>query len=123
MAGSPRKLLLVGWDAADWKMITPLLDAGLMPGLASIIEQGVMGNLATLRPMLSPMLWTSVATGKLADKHGVLGFLEPSIDGLSAQPVGSATRRTKALWDILAQSEYRTHVVGWYATHPAEPLN
>ena len=33
-----------------------------------------MGNLATLQPILSPMLWNSVATGKFADKHGILGF-------------------------------------------------
>ena len=47
------------------------------------------------------LLWTSIATGKLPDKHGVLGFLEPSIDGRTAVPVGSATRRTEALWNIL----------------------
>ena len=59
-----RKVLLVGWDAADWQIIHPLIDAGRMPNLARFIEDGAMGNLASLRPILSPMLWTSVATGK-----------------------------------------------------------
>jgi predicted AlkP superfamily phosphohydrolase/phosphomutase len=36
-----------------------------------------MGNLATLQPILSPMLWNSVATGKFADKHGIHGFIAP----------------------------------------------
>ncbi len=45
-------LLLIGWDAADWKIITPLLDAGLMPTLNTFIDEGVMGNLASLQPML-----------------------------------------------------------------------
>ena len=26
-----KKVLLVGWDAADWKVIHPLMDAGEMP--------------------------------------------------------------------------------------------
>src|SRR5207244_7565682 len=78
---------------------------------------------ATLRPMLSPMLWTSIATGKFADKHGILGFLEPSADKSRALPVGSTTRTTKALWNILSQSGLRTHAIGWFASHPAEKLS
>jgi len=53
----PRKVLLIGWDAADWKVIHPLLDAGKMPHLARFLEKGVMGNIATLQPALSPTLW------------------------------------------------------------------
>ena len=47
-----KKILLVGWDAADWRVITPLLDAGQMPALESLIDRGVMGNLSTLTPPL-----------------------------------------------------------------------
>ena len=72
-----RKVLLIGWDAADWEVITPLLEERLMPSLEGLINRGVMGNLATLQPILSPMLWNSVATGKYADKHGIHGFIEP----------------------------------------------
>lgn len=74
---STRKVLLIGWDAADWEHITPLLDGGLLPTLDGLITRGVMGNLATLQPILSPMLWNSVATGKFADKQGIQGFIEP----------------------------------------------
>jgi Type I phosphodiesterase / nucleotide pyrophosphatase len=72
-----RKVLLIGWDAADWEHITPLLEEGLMPARDAFINRGVMGNLATLQPILSPILWNSVATGKLANKHGIHGFIEP----------------------------------------------
>ena len=85
---TPRKrVLLLGWDAADWKLILPLVDAGKMPFLESLIDRGVMGNLATLEPVLSPLLWNSMATGKHADKHGILGFVEPRRDGTGIQPV------------------------------------
>ena len=69
-----KKILVIGWDAADWKVITPLMDAGKMPNLQKFADNGVVGNLSTLYPVLSPMLWTSIATGKRAYKHGIHGF-------------------------------------------------
>ncbi len=117
------KVLLVGWDAADWQHINPLLDAGLLPGLESLINRGVMGNLATLHPVLSPMLWNSIATGKTADKHGVLGFTQPLPSGKGVQPYSSTSRKVKALWNICHQNGLRSNVIGWWATHPAEPIN
>ena len=118
-----KKVLLIGWDAADWKVITPLLDQGLMPSLDDFINHGVMGNIATLQPILSPMLWNSIATGKRASKHGIHGFMEPDTQTGGVRPVSSTSRKVKALWNILTQRGYKTHVLGWFAGHPAEPIN
>src|SRR4051794_29675849 len=125
MPNTPRntRLLLIGWDAADWKVIQPLLDAGQMPNLARLIAQGVSGNLATIYPILSPMLWTSIATGKRPYKHGILGFAEPLPDGSGVRPITLVSRKTKALWNILNQNGYRSVVAGWWPSHPAEPIN
>src|SRR6185369_13621730 len=71
-AGNGRRLLLVGWDGADWKLITPLLDRGELPCLNALIDRGVMGKLSSAAPLVSPLLWTSLATGKRADKHGIV---------------------------------------------------
>ena len=120
--GMPKRVLLVGWDAADWQMIGPLMDAGLMPTLASLLGRGASGTLATTRPILSPILWNTIATGRRADAHGVLGFTEPVPDGPGIRPTASTSRRCKALWNILTQCGLRSHVVGWYASHPAEPI-
>ncbi|HWY22654.1 MAG TPA: alkaline phosphatase family protein [Candidatus Acidoferrum sp.] len=118
-----KKVLLVGWDAADWKVANPLLDAGLMPTLNGMIDEGVMGNIATLQPILSPMLWNSIATGKRAHKHGIHGFMEPNPEMDGIRPVSSTSRKVKALWNILTQRGYKTHVLGWFAGHPAEPIH
>ena len=118
-----KKVLLLGWDAADWKHITPLLDQGLMPTMEKFINGGVMGNIATLQPMLSPMLWNSIATGVRPDKHGILGFIEPDPQTGRIRTVSSTSRKVKALWNILTQRGFKTHVVGWWAGHPAEPIN
>lgn len=118
-----QKVLFIGWDGADWKMINQLLDAGQMPTLEKLINQGVMGKLTTLDPPFSPMLWTTIATGKLADKHGILGFTEPMSDRLGVRPVSSISRKVKAFWNILTQCGLKTHVIGWWPSHPAEPIN
>jgi hypothetical protein len=118
----PRRILLVGWDAADWQLIRPLLDAGLMPTLAALLDRGSSGTLATTRPILSPILWNTIATGRRADAHGVLGFTEPVPDGPGIRPTASTSRRCKAIWNIMTQCGLRANVVGWYASHPAEPI-
>ena len=119
---SEQKVLLIGWDAADWRVINPLLDQGLMPNLSALIERGTMGNLATLSPVLSPMLWTSIATGKRPYKHGVHGFTEPDPVTGAIRPVTNLSRKTKALWNILNQKELDSIVVGWWPSNPVEPL-
>jgi tetratricopeptide (TPR) repeat protein len=118
-----QRVLLIGWDAADWQIIVPLVQSGQMPYLQQLLRQGVHGNLTTLMPILSPLLWTSIATGKRADKHGILGFVEPDPDTGRLRPVSSTSRQGKAIWNILTQEGLRSHVVGWFASHPAEPIN
>jgi tetratricopeptide (TPR) repeat protein len=117
------RALLVGWDAADWKVIHPLMDAGKMPNVQRLVENGAMAQISTLHPPLSPMLWTSIATGKRPFKHGIHGFSEPTPDGRGVQPVTNLSRKSKALWNILNQNDLRSIVIGWWPSHPAEPIN
>ncbi|TAF49970.1 MAG: hypothetical protein EAZ61_13640 [Oscillatoriales cyanobacterium] len=118
-----QRTLLIGWDAADWKVITPLIDAGKMPNLKRFLDAGVMGNLSTLYPVLSPMLWTSIATGKRAYKHGIHGFSEPDPDTGGVRPISNLSRKTKAIWNILNQEGKRCNVISWWPSDPVEPIN
>ncbi len=118
----PKRVLLIGWDAADWQMIQPLMDSGQMPNMKRFVDEGVSGNVATLQPPLSPMLWTSVVTGKHADKHGVLGFAEVDDATGKVRPVTSTGRTCKAIWNILSDHNRPSGIINWYASHPAEPV-
>ncbi|SCY05134.1 alkaline phosphatase family protein [Desulfoluna spongiiphila] len=120
---SPSRVLVIGWDAADWKVITPLMDSGKMPNLETLVNSGVRGNLASLYPGLSPMLWTSIATGKRPFKHGILGFTEPDPHTDGIRPISNLSRKTKAIWNILGQHGMKSNVIGWWPSHPAEPIN
>ena len=81
------------------------------------MEGGGSGNLATMEPQLSPMLWTSIATGKRAWQHGVHGFTEVDPASGRVVPVSYASRRCKTVWEILGERGLRSHVIGWFATH------
>ncbi len=118
-----RKLLLIGWDSADWKILQPLIQEGGMEGIKSLMGDGTYGNLATLEPQLSPMLWTSIATGKMAYHHGVPGFTEVDpVTGLVV-PVSAATRKCKTIWEMLGERGLKSHVVSWFATQGERNLN
>jgi len=126
MADSARlakRVLLIGWDAADWKLIDKYMAEGAMPFMQQFLERGSRGNLATLKPVLSPMLWNSIGTGKRAYKHGIYGFTEPMPDGKGVRPSTSTTRKCKALWNIATQQGMTANVVSWFVGHPAEPIN
>ena len=118
-----KRLMILGWDAADWIILDKLFAQGRMPNLQKLIANGVRADLKTLEPKLSPILWSSITTGKTCDKHGILNFVEPKPEGDGLRVIQSTTRKTKALWNILSQSGHRTNVISWYASHPAEPIN
>lgn len=116
------RLLLVGWDGATWKVIDPLLEAGRMPNLARLLAWGVRAPLATLTPTLSPVIWTTIATGVTPEVHGIQDFLAPAPGG-SDRLVSGEMRRADALWTIASRAGLRVGVVGWWASYPAEAVN
>ena len=118
------KVLLVAWQGADWRRIRSLIENDRLPNLAQLVRSGVSGPLAAPAPRISPALWTSAVTGKRAQRHRVLDWLEPSPDGApGVRPVTSQARRTRALWNVLTYARLRSNVVGWPVTHPVEPIH
>jgi hypothetical protein len=112
-----KRLLLVGWDAADWKILHPLIDAGEMPALRRIVESGASGDLLCTQPPVPVAQWTTIATGKRPWQHRVCHPVERISGPNEAVAVTAARRRSRALWEMLAQSGKRSLVVGWPATH------
>lgn len=118
-----KKVVVIGWDAADWQIINPLMEQGLMPTLKQFLADAAYGNISTLDPPYSPMLWTSIATGKYAFDHGVLGFTELLPDGSGIRPISAHSRKVKAIWNILNQEGYKSNVVSWWPSNPVDDIN
>ena len=123
MKKTKNKVLLLGWDAADWKLIDKFMAEGKMPSLKKFLSEGVRGNIATLDPPLSPMLWTSIATGKRAYDHGILGFVEPDPNGTDVRSINSTSRKVKAIWNILNQEGFKSNITAWWPSFPVEKIN
>jgi len=117
------RTLLVGLDGADWNVVDPLLARGRMPRLDRLIRGGVRGRIRTIEPILSPVLWTSIATGVVPGRHGILDFVATTDREGERVPVTSSQRRVKAFWNMLSESRVRVGVVGWWATWPAETVD
>lgn len=113
---------VIGLDGADWDVLDPLMKAGKLPHLAALRDESAWGVLLSDEPMLSPILWTSIATGKTADQHGVTWFMSDAADGTKV-PVSSHDRRVRALWNIASEHDLDVGVVGWWATWPAEDVS
>ncbi|HKY31538.1 MAG TPA: alkaline phosphatase family protein [Candidatus Polarisedimenticolia bacterium] len=117
-----RRILLVGLDGADWRIADPLIRQGRLPHLARLREQGAWGSARAMTPVLSPLLWTTIATGTTPDQHGIIDFLVPDPSGRGRIPVSSASRRVPALWSYFTAFGRSSDVVAWWATWPAEPV-
>jgi hypothetical protein len=123
VAGPPRPpLLVIGIDALDGRLLDDAIASGRAPNLAGLIRRGVSGDLATLTPMLSPLIWTSMATGVGPDRHGILDFVTPDPSTGRPIPVTSAQRRAPAFWNVATAYGRPVDVVAWLATWPAESI-
>ena len=120
--GIGTRAVVIGIDGADWAVIDAIAAHGKLPNLTALRERGVSGSIRTAADIaLSPVIWTSIATGKTADRHGISWFLVDRPDGTRA-PVRSHNRKVKAIWNLLAERDRRSIVIGWWATYPAEDV-
>jgi predicted AlkP superfamily phosphohydrolase/phosphomutase/Flp pilus assembly protein TadD len=120
MSAGQCRVLLVGWDAAEWRIVSQLAGRGLMPNVAGLLARGVGGTVAAREPLLSPTCWTSIVTGAPATRHGVVTASEVAAEGGTIQPVGRTACAAPPLWSIAAAAGVPCHVINFPATHPAE---
>lgn len=78
------KVVLVGFDGADWRVIRPLLAKGELPTFAGMMRQGAAGPLATIYDSNSAVIWASIYTGTPPDRHGILDFYHIELPGMGS---------------------------------------
>jgi predicted AlkP superfamily phosphohydrolase/phosphomutase/Flp pilus assembly protein TadD len=117
-----RRVVIVGVDGGDWLNLRPLIDAGKLPNFARLVRGGATGPLRAEEPLLSPLLWTTMATGRYPEDHGILNFtvVDPKT-GVRA-PISRLYRKVDAFWNMLSRYDRSVDVVGWLATDPAEAI-
>src|SRR6185436_2962162 len=119
----PHPVVVIGIDSADWEMIRPMVESGELPTFARLLSEGASAPCTTLDPPLSPLLWTSIATGRTPDAHGILDFITRDPRTGRTVPVTSTLRRVAALWNIASDAGRRVAAIGWLASWPAESVS
>lgn len=104
LAGS--RTLLVAWDAADWAVIEPLLEAGTLPNLDSLLAGGLLGWFTVPMPLDQAVLATSLSTGLPPDVHGILACTDSAKE-----------RRVPDLAERCASAGQLAISIGWPGSH------
>ncbi|MCK4666515.1 alkaline phosphatase family protein [Candidatus Dependentiae bacterium] len=118
-----KKTLLIGVDGFTWNVVNPLIEKGLLPNIKHLIESGVFGQLYTLENLKSPVIWTSIATGRDKYEHKIEDFVMRVEGKYTNIPVNSEMRKVKAFWNILSENKKKNITLGWYASYPAEKVD
>ena len=117
------KIIVLGLDGIDPGVVDLMLSEGKLPSFAKLRQEGAYGPLTSMKPMLSPILWTTIATGKPPSEHHIGHFVAINEATGEQLPVTSQMRKVKALWNIFSAADRTVGVVGWWATWPAEQVH
>ncbi|HEX9943434.1 MAG TPA: alkaline phosphatase family protein [Thermoanaerobaculia bacterium] len=140
------KVVLVGFDGADWRVIRPLMAKGELPAFAGLVREGARGDLATIHDSNSAVIWASIYTGATPARHGVLDFYRIRLPGMASQgifpvhrtffkeltdlvaplglarqtPVDRFSLRNPPLWEVVDRAGFSIGVVdGYFFSFPA----
>jgi hypothetical protein len=97
------KVVVYGVDGATFD----LLDTLDLPNFAALGREGARATLTSMEPMFSPLLWTTMASGRPPGDHGVRGFHVQSTDC-----------RVARFWDIAEHEGARVGLYKWLVDYP-----
>lgn len=120
-ADARRPLLFIAADGLEWSVMELLINDGKLPAIARLMANGSYGYLESMIPTYSPVVWTSIATSKSPEKHGIEHFVYSHAG--TQRYYTSGHRKTKAFWNILSEYGLTTNLLGWWMTYPAEQIN
>lgn len=70
-----KKVIILGLDGLDPMICEKLMEDGQLPNFTKLKERGTYRRLGTSNPAMSPVAWSSFATGSDASHHGIFDFL------------------------------------------------
>ncbi len=147
IAGDTKRLVILGFDGMDPQLARRFMDEGRMPNLKALGEEGTFLPLETSYPSMSPVAWSSFATGSDASRHSIFDFItrDPctylpilsSTDIRGAEktlklgkyniPLGKPTirslRRGQSWWKLLGDRKIFSNVIRVPITFPPEEFH
>ena len=142
-----RKLIFLGLDGLDPGLAEKFMAAGKLPNLARLREQGGFNRLRTTFPALSPVAWSTFATGVNPARHNMFDFLNRSLHSYMpelsstrvsgprrvlhlgkyriplSRPNVEMRRKSRTFWNILGEHHITSTVLRVPITFPPEKFN
>ncbi len=116
------RVVILGIDAFDWEIYEEVRRNIPMTGVDRLRAEGASGDLLSMEPPVSPMIWTTMATGVEPEVHGIIDFLQTDPRTGESVPITSGMRKVPAIWNIATRYGLSSGFIGWLGTYPAEPV-
>jgi predicted AlkP superfamily phosphohydrolase/phosphomutase len=114
-------ILVVAWDGACFDVVRPLLDAGELPVLASLLEQGASRELESTVPAVTFPAWSSFLTAAGPDHHGLTDFTMR--DGYAVRFMNATHRRLPTIFSVLDAAGRSCASYAVPCTYPPDPID
>ena len=119
----PERVLVVGWDGVDWKILRPMLDRGELPNLAALIDRGAHGDCNSTVPSHSWCAWPSYMTGLNPAGHAVFDILEHKPGVSKRLPITYRSIKARTIFDDFSAAGKKTIAANIPLTFPAPEIN
>ncbi len=129
--GPVKKIIYLGFDGLDPAITERLMAEGKLPNFANLSNTGSYRRLRTTFPALSPVAWSTFATGVNPAKHNIFDFLNRDLrtytPELSSAKVTRTSvemrRKSETFWRILGRHAVKSTILRVPITFPPEEFN
>jgi predicted AlkP superfamily phosphohydrolase/phosphomutase len=114
------RVFILGLDGLDWDRLNRLMEQDKLPNIKKLHDAGAYGGIRTDDLFyLSPIVWTTIATGVEQRTHGVQDFFRYE-DGKRI-PYSGLNLKAPPLWEMLSNNGMQSIVLGWWITRYSNP--
>ena len=101
------RTVLIGLDGATFNLLDPLMEQGVMPFLREFAAGGTRAKLRSTADPLTPVSWTSLATGRAPGHHGIFDFIRPEETdaGVYIKLLSRRRHRCETIWSMASRQE------------------
>ncbi|MBL8292933.1 MAG: alkaline phosphatase family protein, partial [Bryobacterales bacterium] len=95
-----RRVIFLGLDGLDPRLTEKYLAEGKLPHLAKLRDQGSYHRLRTTFPALSPVAWSTFATGVNPARHNIFDFLNRSLKVYTPELSSARVHPPHRIWKL-----------------------
>ena len=116
------RVLIVGWDGADWNVLRPMLESDELPHLKALLARAAYGPCLSTVPSHSWSAWPSFMTALNPGGHGVFDILEYKPGAARRRPVTYRSIKARTIFDDVSAAGKTTLAVNIPLTFPAPAI-